>query len=799
MVDGWVVDADTEKLTEVVVPGDVRGIANNAFDNCRKLTNAVLEAGVARIPAYAFNCATGLKEVSMPDTVTEIGDFAFCNCDSLVEAWVPSNVVSVGEKAFASCTLLETVYLPVALKGVVKESNLVDGSFNAIVRYYKPDGSLEPLADPDPDPEVETWTVTFNPNGGEFEDGGEASRKVEKGKAVGDLPHVSRTGYKFAYWWTAKTKGKRIYPTTKVTKDVTYYARWTVGKWKVSAAASPKAGGTVRGTGAKAYKTKVTLKATPKKGYVFVRWEQNGVEDTPWPSAAKCRQPAVTFTMGASNVSVRAVFAKKSADAAPTLSVTPDGLWYVEADPGREISVVADSLSYPAVTVKGQPAGIGLVRVADDDTYVLKVTDAAKMKPGVYTAKVTAKNRAGKSVTKSVGIVTPNSTAAIEAGFIAGLETSTLAPYVVDGGMKMRLSLEDMGVEVFATNGWTLASVKGLPPGLSWNGAEIVGAAAKTGVYTVTFTMQRKERVKVKGKWKWKTYTSTATATFKVETLLPVELSGTYNGYMNSTIAADGGEDDASGDEGEATDGEGEATDGEGEATDGEAETGIYTPVVDGWAKPVKVTVTTAGKVTANLGGTSIAGNGFDNVSNGVYAVTLKKTQKIKKGALKGKARVWEAYLEIDTNATWDARQAVGWHTAYITGIPSMSAPVYITAQRNAFGLSDEAKAVAKAVAGTRKFTPKAVKAEEWAYSLSPGGKALTVSMAANGTAKLSGAIGKLKVSGSATLEISPQEPPVDGRRTATVRFFSGGLVIEVTYTRENGELSDVTGRVWKI
>ena len=119
----------------------------------------MLEAGVARVPDYAFNYATKLADVSLPDTVTEIGAFAFCNCDSLVEAWVPFNVVSVGEGAFVSCASLETVYLPVALMGAVDEAKLLDGSFLSTVRYYNPDGSLEPPPVPGPGPDPESRHV----------------------------------------------------------------------------------------------------------------------------------------------------------------------------------------------------------------------------------------------------------------------------------------------------------------------------------------------------------------------------------------------------------------------------------------------------------------------------------------------------------------------------------------------------------------------------------------------------------------------------------------------------------------
>ena len=171
----------------------------------------------------------------------------------------------------------------------------------------------------------------------------------------------------------------------------------------------------------------------------------------------------------------------------------------MESEPSREIAVAAESLSYPTVTLSGAPAGVGLVRVPDTDcAYVLKVTDAAKVKPGVYTAKITAKNRAGKSVAKSVKIVAPNSSATIANGLMAGLETSTLSPYAMEGGMKTKRTLADLGIEVFATNGWKLVSVTGLPTGLSWNGSAIVGAASKTGLYTVTFKMQNLLRYKAK-------------------------------------------------------------------------------------------------------------------------------------------------------------------------------------------------------------------------------------------------------------------------------------------------------------
>ena len=649
------------------------------------------------------------------------------------------------------------------------------------------------------DQKAKAATVLFKENGGRCDEYG---RVVALNKAIGALPVPDeRVGYTFAGWWTDKSKGTRISASTKVTKAMTVYARWVAKKYKVSAAVSSNVGGTVSGAGLKAYGSKVTLEATPNKGYVFVGWE-NVDDDSPWPSALKSRQPSASFTMGAEPVSVRAVFAKTTADAAPVLSVEPETDWYVEDDPDREIFVEADSLSYPAVTLSGAPSGIGIVRVAGTDCgYILKVTDASKLKPGVYTAKIMAKNRSGKSVAKTVRIVAPNSSAAIANGLIAGLETSTLSPYIVDGGMKTKRTLADIGVEVFATNGWKLASVTGLPAGLSWNGTAIAGAASKTGLFTVTFTMKKT----VGSGKKAKTYTSTASATFKVESLLPAALAGTYNGFANTSVLipneGDEGEDEGEGDDEETYD--------------------CYTPILDGWASSAKITVTTAGKVTANIGGVALSGAGFDSESNGVYAVTLKKTQKITKGSLKGKTKVWEAYLEIDTNAAWDSRQLVGEYHTYMKELPSMTAPTWIVAQRSPFAL-DDAKDVAKAVAssgtrGVEKFALRKVKGG-YAYDLvcascMIGGKAsLTAKAKASGTVALAGTIAKTKVSASAVLEVSPEvedtyedydefdnpiEVPVRVR-TATARFLTSKFVIEVIYTLEDGEVVDTFGEVWR-
>jgi uncharacterized repeat protein (TIGR02543 family) len=67
------------------------------------------------------------------------------------------------------------------------------------------------------------YTATFDPAGGTV-----ALSSVTKtvGSSIGTLPLPKRTGYTFKGWYTAPEAGSKIGSSTKITADVTYYARW---------------------------------------------------------------------------------------------------------------------------------------------------------------------------------------------------------------------------------------------------------------------------------------------------------------------------------------------------------------------------------------------------------------------------------------------------------------------------------------------------------------------------------------------------------------------------------------------
>ncbi|MDR1834128.1 MAG: InlB B-repeat-containing protein [Propionibacteriaceae bacterium] len=69
-------------------------------------------------------------------------------------------------------------------------------------------------------------TVKLNVNGGKKLASSKTTKKVAVGKALGTLPTPTRTHYRFAGWYTAKTGGTRVTSASTVAKSATLYARW---------------------------------------------------------------------------------------------------------------------------------------------------------------------------------------------------------------------------------------------------------------------------------------------------------------------------------------------------------------------------------------------------------------------------------------------------------------------------------------------------------------------------------------------------------------------------------------------
>ena len=123
---------------------------------------------------------------------------------------------------------------------------------------------------------LKSYTVTWNANGGTVSP---ASTTKTHGSTLGTLPTPIRNStaeysYTFAGWFTAATGGTQITASTTVTKDVTYYARWTSTKRSYTATFNGNGGGTPSpSTITKEYNTALgTLPTCTRTGYTFLGW-----------------------------------------------------------------------------------------------------------------------------------------------------------------------------------------------------------------------------------------------------------------------------------------------------------------------------------------------------------------------------------------------------------------------------------------------------------------------------------------------------------------------------------------------
>jgi hypothetical protein len=106
-----------DKLTSVVIPGTVKEIWDNAFNECTSLTTVTLSEGLTSIGEGAFRGCTSLKTVQIPESVTTIENNAFMECTSLTDVKLPQSLTTIGARTFSGCRNLVNLNVPTALTG----------------------------------------------------------------------------------------------------------------------------------------------------------------------------------------------------------------------------------------------------------------------------------------------------------------------------------------------------------------------------------------------------------------------------------------------------------------------------------------------------------------------------------------------------------------------------------------------------------------------------------------------------------------------------------------------------------
>lgn len=93
-------------IKNLIIPGSVRKICENAFFGCSSLRTIQFSEGLQIIERGAFSVCRRLQELNLPKSVVSIGDGAFYACSALTNVVIPSNLEEMGAGVFESCYLL---------------------------------------------------------------------------------------------------------------------------------------------------------------------------------------------------------------------------------------------------------------------------------------------------------------------------------------------------------------------------------------------------------------------------------------------------------------------------------------------------------------------------------------------------------------------------------------------------------------------------------------------------------------------------------------------------------------------
>ena len=107
-----------EGLKEVIIPGTVKVIQDDAFSYNTEIEKVTIMYGVLSIGKSAFKSCSNLKEIIVPDSVVEIGQEAFYGCYNLTSVQLSNNIETLEAFTFRYCNNLTTINIPNNLKSI---------------------------------------------------------------------------------------------------------------------------------------------------------------------------------------------------------------------------------------------------------------------------------------------------------------------------------------------------------------------------------------------------------------------------------------------------------------------------------------------------------------------------------------------------------------------------------------------------------------------------------------------------------------------------------------------------------
>ena len=363
---------------------------------------------------------------------------------------------------------------------------------------------------------------------------------------------------------TVTTAGKK----RTETKTITFVVFDSETGEHVLRVASDATQGKVTGAGVYAAGKKVTLKATPAKGYVFTGWyKANGSTYLKGDGDVDYRTPSITYVMPDEDAQVVAKFRSATDPLASLIGLDADGITVTEEVTERttfptdgsalEKTLGVSSESLPKVTVTGLPPGLKFtakaldVKVDKETTkhYKANTIYGTATKPGTHVVTVKITNATvKKAVERRFAIAVDNLTGANELLRVTDAESGEPTSLKNARGQQYTVY---MGVEkhdlpaITVNDSADKLTLAGLPAGLKYDAkqGEITGVPTKAGFYTVTATVRSGREssvstftVEVVAMPEWAVGTFIGPGIYTIDGYAPL----TNNIHWTMTVAANG-------------------------------------------------------------------------------------------------------------------------------------------------------------------------------------------------------------------------------------------------------------------
>lgn len=116
---------------KIVVPSDIRVIAQEVFYANSRVESILIPDSVEEIEAGAFNSCGKLSEIKLPKNLRVIGQYTFIHCRRLESIKLPENLTRIEKFAFAN-TGLQTVIIPDSVRYVGEGAFRTDGTLDKV-------------------------------------------------------------------------------------------------------------------------------------------------------------------------------------------------------------------------------------------------------------------------------------------------------------------------------------------------------------------------------------------------------------------------------------------------------------------------------------------------------------------------------------------------------------------------------------------------------------------------------------------------------------------------------------------